>query len=301
MCERQLKRLAGFAADSKHVMAEFKFSCPQCGQRIQCDTGYVRRANQLSGLPAGHRRAAVAAFRRRAICAALVPAPRRCRPGLATQAKHHGSGDGTPFRRRARRPTGGQPKSKALTNNILVITASVVGVGRTRSRASSGSDSEIQGTQGGAGGEEGKSRGASDRADLFCHHSGVEHLGQGAFRLHQFSQRKGRRHCHLVLGLVESYLRRFESGFAGQSENPQPASAGHAPNNHEHDRSIQSSARRQTWFYFAAGSGRQKLIVRTSPTPSPCGQPTKARSCSTDSHTRGDASRHTASLPRPVR
>jgi transcription elongation factor Elf1 len=25
----------------KNVMAEFKFSCPQCGQRIQCDAGYA--------------------------------------------------------------------------------------------------------------------------------------------------------------------------------------------------------------------------------------------------------------------
>jgi outer membrane lipoprotein-sorting protein len=101
-------------------MAEFKFSCPQCSQRIQCDTGYAGTqincpsCNQVIVVPQAPRIAA-------APPAMPPPAP----PGLSTKQSTTVPAAG---RRFAGAP-GAQPppksKSKVL-KTVLVITACLV-------------------------------------------------------------------------------------------------------------------------------------------------------------------------------
>jgi outer membrane lipoprotein-sorting protein len=109
-------------------MAEFKFSCPQCGQHIQCDSGYsgmqinCPSCQQAIVVPQAPRSAA-------APSAPMVPPPppSASAPGLATRQTTAAPSTG---RRFAGAPNlaGGpppKPKSKAL-KTVLVITAAVV-------------------------------------------------------------------------------------------------------------------------------------------------------------------------------
>ena len=114
-------------------MAEFKFSCPQCGQHIQCDTGYAGAqincpsCQQSIVVPQAPRFAAAppAAASRPAYEAPPPPPPPAAAPGLATKQSTTVPATG---RRFAGAP-GAQPpaksKSKAL-KTVLVITASIV-------------------------------------------------------------------------------------------------------------------------------------------------------------------------------
>ncbi len=122
MCERQLKRLAGFAADSKHVMAEFKFSCPQCGQRIQCDTGYV--GAQIN-CPACQQAIVVPQSPHSAAAPSAPLVPPAVPPGLATRQSTTVPATGRRFAGAPGAQPAAKPKSKAL-QTVLVITASVV-------------------------------------------------------------------------------------------------------------------------------------------------------------------------------
>ena len=172
---RQLKRPDGFAADSKDAMAEFKFSCPQCGQHIQCDTGYF--GVQIN-CPACQQAIVVPQAPRFAAAPSAAAGSTFGAAGPCDQAKHHGSGDGTAICRRARRSPPAKPKSKAL-RNVLVITASVVvlaglGVGgwfgfrntrNTRRRKKANPAAQV----------------ATPTAN--CHHSGFEHFIERCIRL----------------------------------------------------------------------------------------------------------------------
>ena len=125
--------------------------------------GLFRRANQLSVVPAVHRRAAGAAIPPRA-AAPRAAGPTASAAGPFDKAKHHGSGDGTAICRRARRAAAAQAQIEGAEN--CFGHHRVPGCpGRTR-RGRLVWHSEIQGTQGGRGGKEGKSRGASGRAHL---------------------------------------------------------------------------------------------------------------------------------------
>jgi outer membrane lipoprotein-sorting protein len=97
-------------------MAEFKFSCPQCGQHIQCDVGYsgvqinCPTCKQLIVVPLAPRSAAVPP----ASPSLSIPA-RQSAPAPAAFRR-----SGTP---------GGQPPVKAKSRtlrNVLIITAAVV-------------------------------------------------------------------------------------------------------------------------------------------------------------------------------
>jgi outer membrane lipoprotein-sorting protein len=114
-------------------MAEFKFSCPLCNQRIQCDAGYAGAqincpsCQQSIVVPQAPRFAAAppAAAPRPAYEAPPPPPPPAAAPGLATKQSTTVPATG---RRFAGAP-GAQPpakaKSKAL-RNVLIITASIV-------------------------------------------------------------------------------------------------------------------------------------------------------------------------------
>jgi hypothetical protein len=103
-------------------MAEFKFSCPQCGQHIQCDPGYsgaqinCPSCQQAIVVPeAPHSTAAPPAR------SVPPPAP----PGLSTRQSTTVPAAGRRFAGAPGAQPPVQPKSKAL-RNILVITAAVV-------------------------------------------------------------------------------------------------------------------------------------------------------------------------------
>src|SRR5258708_3360387 len=102
-------------------MAEFKFSCPQCSQHIQCDTGYAGAqincptCNQSIVVPQPPR------------SAAAPPAPPAMPSTLSTQRPT--SAPAPASSRQVGMPAKQQPaiqaKSRAL-RNVLVITAVVV-------------------------------------------------------------------------------------------------------------------------------------------------------------------------------
>ena len=108
-------------------MAEFKFSCPRCGQHIQCDSGYsgtqinCPSCQQTIVVPqAPHSAAAPAA-------PLVPPVPPPAAPGLSTKQSTTAPASG---RRFAGAPgltsaPPPKPKSKAL-KTVLIITAAVV-------------------------------------------------------------------------------------------------------------------------------------------------------------------------------
>lgn len=113
--------------NQKSIMAEFKFSCPHCGQHIQCDPGY---AGMQINCPACQKAIIVpqAPGARPTYEAPPPPAPPPgSAPSLATRQSTSAPSAG---RRFAGAPslTGApppKPKSKAL-RNVLIITACVV-------------------------------------------------------------------------------------------------------------------------------------------------------------------------------
>jgi outer membrane lipoprotein-sorting protein len=114
-------------------MAEFKFSCPQCGQRIQCDTGYAGAqincpsCQQSIVVPQAPRFAAAppAAAPRPAYEAPPPPSPPPAAPGLATKQSTTVPATGRRFAGAPGAQPPAKPKSKAL-RNVLIITASLV-------------------------------------------------------------------------------------------------------------------------------------------------------------------------------
>src|SRR5208283_4605666 len=103
----------GLAADSKNVMAEFKFSCPQCGQHIQCDPGY---SGAQINCPSCQQ----------AIVVPLaLPAPPPAPPALSTRQSTTVPASGRRFPGAPGAQPPPKPKSKAL-KTVLIITASVV-------------------------------------------------------------------------------------------------------------------------------------------------------------------------------
>ncbi|HEX7576407.1 MAG TPA: hypothetical protein VF430_00050, partial [Verrucomicrobiae bacterium] len=114
-------------------MAEFKFSCPQCGQRIQCDAGYAGAqincpsCQQSIVVPQAPRFAAAppAAAPRPAYEAPPPPPPPATAPGLATRQSTTVPATGRRFAGAPGAQPPAKPKSKAL-RNVLIITASIV-------------------------------------------------------------------------------------------------------------------------------------------------------------------------------
>ena len=110
LVHRQLTTAGSSGGPTKYIMAEFKFSCPQCGQHIQCDPGYsgaqinCPSCQQSIVVPQAPRSAA----------ARRVRSPRA--GGPCDQAKHRGAGDGTTICRRARRTTAGQGQIEGAEN-----------------------------------------------------------------------------------------------------------------------------------------------------------------------------------------
>jgi outer membrane lipoprotein-sorting protein len=100
-------------------MAEFKFACPQCGQHIQCDTGY---AGAQINCPSCQQAIVVPQAPR---IAAAPPVPPPVPPGLSTKQSTTVPATG----RRFTGAPGAQPppksKSKVL-KTVLVITACLV-------------------------------------------------------------------------------------------------------------------------------------------------------------------------------
>jgi outer membrane lipoprotein-sorting protein len=105
-------------------MAEFKFSCPQCGQHIQCDPGY---SGVQINCPSCQQAIVVPQVPRAAAAPAAPPVPPPMPPGLSTRQSTAAPAAG---RRFAGAPAPGaqppaRPKSKAL-RNVLVITVVLV-------------------------------------------------------------------------------------------------------------------------------------------------------------------------------
>jgi outer membrane lipoprotein-sorting protein len=103
-------------------MAEFKFSCPQCGQHIQCDTGY---SGVQINCPACQQAIVVPQAPRFGAAPPAAPVPPSAPPGLATKQSTTVPATGRRFAGAPGAQPPAKPKSKAL-RNVLVITASVV-------------------------------------------------------------------------------------------------------------------------------------------------------------------------------
>jgi|GEM_PF-1663942 len=103
-------------------MAEFKFACPQCGQHIQCDSGY---SGAQINCPSCQQAIIVPQAPRIAAAPPAMPPPPPAPPGLSTRQSTTVPAAGQRF---AGAP-GAQPppkrKSKAL-KTVLVITACLV-------------------------------------------------------------------------------------------------------------------------------------------------------------------------------
>ena len=97
-------------------MAEFKFSCPQCGQHIQCDTSYS--GSQID-CPSCHQLIFVP---QAAHSAAAPQAPL----GLATRQSTMVPATGCRFAGEPGAQPAAKPKSKARRNVLIVTTAVVV-------------------------------------------------------------------------------------------------------------------------------------------------------------------------------
>jgi len=124
-CSSPAKKQAGLSRGRfKNVMAEFKFSCPQCGQHIQCDTGYsgtqinCPSCQQAIVVPQAPRFAAAPT------AASAPPPPPAPAPGLATRQSTTVPATGRRFAGAPGAQPAGKPKSKAL-RTVLVITASL--------------------------------------------------------------------------------------------------------------------------------------------------------------------------------
>ena len=96
-------------------MAEFKFSCPQCGQHIQCDTGYSGAQINCPSC----QQAIVVPQAPRFTAAPTAP------PGLSTRQSTTVPATGRRFPGAPGAQPPAKPKSKAL-RTVLVITAVVV-------------------------------------------------------------------------------------------------------------------------------------------------------------------------------
>ena len=103
-------------------MAEFKFSCPQCGQHIQCDTGY---SGAQINCPSCQQAIVVPQSPRSAAAPPAAPVPPPAPPGLSTKQNTTVPATGRRFAGAPGAQPPAKPKSKVL-RNILVITASVV-------------------------------------------------------------------------------------------------------------------------------------------------------------------------------
>jgi outer membrane lipoprotein-sorting protein len=102
-------------------MAEFKFSCPQCGQHIQCDAGY---SGAQINCPSCQQSIVVPQAPPSAAAPPPAPAPRPVSSGLSTRQSTSAPAAGRQY---AGAP-GRQPvkaKSNAM-RNVLVITAVVL-------------------------------------------------------------------------------------------------------------------------------------------------------------------------------
>jgi outer membrane lipoprotein-sorting protein len=102
-------------------MAEFKFSCPQCGQHIQCDTGY---AGAQINCPSCQQSIVVPQAPRSAAAPPAAPVPPPAPPGLATRQSTMTPATGRRFAGAPGAQPAAKPKSKVL-KTVLVITASV--------------------------------------------------------------------------------------------------------------------------------------------------------------------------------
>ena len=114
----QMKWPTRHAAETKQSMAEFKFSCPQCGQHIQCDSGYS--GSQIN-CPSCHQAIMVPQAPRSAAAPVSAPAP----AGLATKQSTAAPAAGSRFAGAPGEQPPAKGKSKAL-RNTLIIAASVV-------------------------------------------------------------------------------------------------------------------------------------------------------------------------------
>jgi outer membrane lipoprotein-sorting protein len=116
-------------------MAEFKFSCPQCGQHIQCDIGYsgmqinCPSCQQAIVVPQAPRFAAAPTappqVTRSTAAPPAPPVPPPASPGLSTRQTTAAPAAGRRFAGAPGAQPAAKPKSKAL-KTVLVITASVV-------------------------------------------------------------------------------------------------------------------------------------------------------------------------------
>lgn len=112
-------------------MAEFKFSCPQCGQHIQCDTGYggaqinCPTCQKAIVVPQAPRSAAAPPA---PYAAPPPPIPPSAPPGLSTRQSTAAPAAGQRFTGAPVAPgtRPGKPKSKTL-RKVLAVTAAVVG------------------------------------------------------------------------------------------------------------------------------------------------------------------------------
>ncbi|HEY1718269.1 MAG TPA: hypothetical protein VGH42_08250 [Verrucomicrobiae bacterium] len=103
-------------------MAEFKFSCPQCNQRIQCDTGY---AGAQINCPSCQQAIIVPQAPRSAAVPPAAPIPPSAPSVLATRQSTSAPAAGRQFAGAPGRQPQVQAKSHAL-RNVLIITAAVV-------------------------------------------------------------------------------------------------------------------------------------------------------------------------------
>jgi hypothetical protein len=103
-------------------MAEFKFSCPQCGQHIQCDTGY---SGMQINCPSCQQAIVVPQAPRFAAAPTAPSVPPPAPPGLSTKQSTTVPATGRRFAGAPGAQPPAKPKSKVM-RNVLVITASVV-------------------------------------------------------------------------------------------------------------------------------------------------------------------------------
>jgi flagellar basal body-associated protein FliL/outer membrane lipoprotein-sorting protein len=103
-------------------MAEFKFSCPQCGQHIQCDPGY---SGAQINCPSCQQAIVVPQAPRFTAAPTAPPVPPSAPPGLTTRQSTTVPATGRRFAGAPGAQPPAKPESKAL-RNVLIITAAVV-------------------------------------------------------------------------------------------------------------------------------------------------------------------------------
>ena len=103
-------------------MAEFKFSCPQCGQHIQCDPGY---SGAQINCPSCQQSIVVPQAPRSAAAPLAAPVPPSAQPALSTRQSTTVPATGRRFAGAPGAQPPPKPKSKAL-KTVLVITACLV-------------------------------------------------------------------------------------------------------------------------------------------------------------------------------